>query len=289
MPTFARATVSEAQTLWINQIIWAWEGVTNYGNPLKLTAINDAANYALDIQNLDATVSKGIRVRDNSGNEVFIVDKNRVFFGRNIAMGAGLTVDGVDVGSHAHAGGTSGTQMAHAGLANLTTGDDHTQYYNAARHNKALHDALSINAATLGGFAATDFAPWADFKESASDYASANWALPAATVYADVDSLSVAITTVKTCDLILMFTANVAELATDYTGTFNLKAFVDAGALEVYTTAKKEGAMCLNAHWYSAAVAAGAHTLKVQFMQSTLGGTRYMGSRRLSVIVIPVA
>ena len=290
MPLFTRATTSEAQTLWINQIINAWEGVANYGNPLKLTAVNDAANYALDIQNLDSTLSKGLRVRDNAGNEVFLVEKARIFFGRSVEVGAGLLVDGVDVGSHIHtAAAGMGAQLTHANLLNLTTADDHTQYYNASRHSKALHDAMSIDAATLGGYAATDFAPWADFKQSASDYASANWALPAATTWADVDSLSIPITTVKTCDLMLMFTCNIAELASDYTGTTNLKAFVDATELEVYTTAKKEGAMCLNAHWYKAALAAGAHTLKVRFMQSTLGGTRYMGSRRLSVIVLPVA
>jgi hypothetical protein len=288
MPTFAKATASEAQTIWINQIIYAWEGVANYGNPLKLIAINDAGNYCLDIMNLDATNSRALRVRDNAGGIVFSVDKNEIYCGRNVSVVASGTVDGVDIGAHDHTGTTKGLQLTHANLANLAS-DDHTQYYNAARHNKAVHDALGINAATLGGFAATDFAPWADFKQSQSDYASANWALPAATTWADVDSLSISLTLANTCDLVILFTANIAALAADYTGTANLKAFVDATELEVITTAKTEGAMCLNGHWYKAAVAAGARTVKAQFMQSTIGGTRYMGSRRLSVIAIPVA
>ena len=289
MPLFARATVSEAQTIWINQIIYAWEGVANYGNPLKLTAINDAVNYCLDIMNLDSTNSRGIRVRDNSGVEVFAVDKTGIRCGRSVSVVASGTVDGVDISEHDHTGSTKGLQLTHANLANLTSTDDHTQYFNDARHNKAVHDALGIDAATLGGYAATDFAPWADFKQSQSDYASANWALPAATTWTDVDSLSISLTLVKTCDLLIFFTGNIAALASDYTGTANLKAFVGATALEVVTTAKAEGAMALNAHWYKAAVAPGAVTVKAQFMQSTLGGTRYMGSRRLSVVVIPVS
>lgn len=39
-----------------------------------------------------------------------------------------------------------------AGLAD----DDHTQYYNAARHTKAVHDALALDHGSLGGLADDD-------------------------------------------------------------------------------------------------------------------------------------
>lgn len=35
--------------------------------------------------------------------------------------------------------------------------DDHSQYYNAGRHTKAVHDALGINAATVGTLVASAF------------------------------------------------------------------------------------------------------------------------------------
>jgi len=36
--------------------------------------------------------------------------------------------------------------------------DDHVQYYNSARHTKAVHDALGIDAETLDGLSSEDFA-----------------------------------------------------------------------------------------------------------------------------------
>jgi len=38
--------------------------------------------------------------------------------------------------------------------------DDHTQYYNAARHTKAVHDALGIDADTVDNYEAADLRGW---------------------------------------------------------------------------------------------------------------------------------
>lgn len=50
----------------------------------------------------------------------------------------------------------SATEQDHGDLAGLAD-DDHTQYYNAARHTKAVHDALNIDAETVDGYHAADF------------------------------------------------------------------------------------------------------------------------------------
>lgn len=48
------------------------------------------------------------------------------------------------------------TGFDHGELEGLAD-DDHAQYYNAARHTKAVHDALLIDAGTLEGYHAADF------------------------------------------------------------------------------------------------------------------------------------
>lgn len=55
-------------------------------------------------------------------------------------------------------GGGGGGVTDHGALTGLGD-DDHTQYYNAARHTKAVHDALNINADTVDGSHASAFAP----------------------------------------------------------------------------------------------------------------------------------
>jgi hypothetical protein len=45
------------------------------------------------------------------------------------------------------------SEFDHGELLGLAD-DDHSQYYNAARHTKAVHDALGVDAATVGGFTA---------------------------------------------------------------------------------------------------------------------------------------
>ena len=74
--------------------------------------------------------------------------------------------------SHTHNGANSArlhlTQINGLTLESLKTkdhhlldglaDDDHLQYYNALRHTKAIHDLLGINADTLDGFHAVDFA-----------------------------------------------------------------------------------------------------------------------------------
>jgi hypothetical protein len=57
--------------------------------------------------------------------------------------------------------------------------DDHTQYYNSARHTKAVHDALNIDADTLDGVHSNAFYRWvwktANITLSLTGSASPSW------------------------------------------------------------------------------------------------------------------
>src|SRR5258708_177771 len=53
----------------IQQVVDVLKGTAGAGNiPVSLTAINDTANFALDVQNQDGTNGRTFRARDSSGN-----------------------------------------------------------------------------------------------------------------------------------------------------------------------------------------------------------------------------
>ncbi len=59
----------------VQQIIDVMKGTVGAGNiPVSFTGINDAANYALDVENLDPTNQRAFRVRDSSGETKLSVD-----------------------------------------------------------------------------------------------------------------------------------------------------------------------------------------------------------------------
>ena len=103
----------------INQIIESLDGSGATGEPIKHTKVNDAANYALDVQNLDPVKGYGLRVRDPDGLDVLKTDKDQIEIGKNVVAGAGVLMDGVDVGTHTHTGGAGqGPQIPEGGIAN---------------------------------------------------------------------------------------------------------------------------------------------------------------------------
>lgn len=81
------------------------------------------------------------------------VNGNNIWHEGNDGPGSGLNADMVD-GQHASAFAISG--HTHSGLS--TDDHDHdTRYVNEVDHTKAVHDALSINAATLDGIDSASF------------------------------------------------------------------------------------------------------------------------------------
>jgi len=105
----------------LNQIIEAWDGDADKGQPLNLTAINDAVNYALDIRNLDPTNSYGLRVRNASGEDLLRTDKSNVILGKPMTVASGVTVGGVNLGSHVHTGEAGmGPILTHASIQDRT-------------------------------------------------------------------------------------------------------------------------------------------------------------------------
>jgi hypothetical protein len=103
----------------INQIIESLDGSAATGEPIKHTKVNDAANYALDVQNLDLVKGYGLRVRDPQGSDVLKTDKDQIEIGKNVVAGDGVLMDGVDVGAHTHTGTAGhGPQIPEGGIAN---------------------------------------------------------------------------------------------------------------------------------------------------------------------------
>lgn len=59
----------------IQQVIDVLKGTAGAGNvPVSLTAVNDTANYTLDVQNQDGTNTRTFRARDSSGNSRLQLD-----------------------------------------------------------------------------------------------------------------------------------------------------------------------------------------------------------------------
>ena len=103
----------------INQIIESLDGSGAAGEPIKHTKVNDAANYALDVQNLDPVAGYGLRVRDPDGLDVIKTNKDGTTLAKDMTVLANVKIDGVDVGSHHHTGvAGDGTQIPTEGIVN---------------------------------------------------------------------------------------------------------------------------------------------------------------------------
>lgn len=82
MPTFTRVvpgTLIAAQN--VNQLIDALDGASGAGVPIAITAVNDPTNYALTIQNDEATNQRALNVLNASGVVQLRVDASGVTLG----------------------------------------------------------------------------------------------------------------------------------------------------------------------------------------------------------------
>ncbi len=101
----------------VQQIVDVLKGTVGAGNiPVSLTAISDSVNYALDIQNLDATNQRALRVRDSSGEVKLSVDGGTATVTLNQAAISSGTLNGMQITGAGAAGagvlGIAGTQLA---------------------------------------------------------------------------------------------------------------------------------------------------------------------------------
>lgn len=79
---------SSADSSCIQQVVDAWKGTAGKGVPLSVTAVNDSANFAVDVRNQDANNGRGLRVRDSSNSVQIQSDVNGVQINQvNISSG----------------------------------------------------------------------------------------------------------------------------------------------------------------------------------------------------------
>ena len=127
---------------------------TQYYNATRHTkAIHDALNINADkVDNCDAGVATGNIFKLPAGlthGDIFYVNTS----GNVIRLGYGtsghfLKTQGAGANPIWAAG--AGGVTDHGALTGLAD-DDHSQYYNSARHTKAIHDSLAINAGQVDG------------------------------------------------------------------------------------------------------------------------------------------
>ena len=271
-----------------NQIIDAWTGAAA-ANPLVVAV--DSARYALDVQNQDTTNQKTAVLKYGSA-EVLRITGSALLVNQPIAPASGMQVGGLLVGSHDHSCGTKGLKIPHANLSNLTV-DDHTQYYNAARHTKALHDALGIDAGTLGGKGPQAFPPWADFNRSQTAYADSAYTLPKTVdTWSNIPGATLTITITAISDFFTSLQANIPALSGDFTTTLRFRLAVTKSGSTTYTETLeergKQEAMAIRGQWVLRGLEPGTYTLQVQVSRNAASAyDRPMGARRLSALVLP--
>src|SRR5215471_4867408 len=80
----------QAQNL--NQVIGSLNGTSGQGVPVAQTSVNDATNYALSVQNLEATNSRALNVLNSAGGLLIRADVNGVNLGNTTITGPTLTL-----------------------------------------------------------------------------------------------------------------------------------------------------------------------------------------------------
>lgn len=113
--TFDEAVTGDyIQATDLNQIFDAWQGVADKGVPLRLTQVDSATYYAGDFRNKHAN-GYHFRVKNASDETLFSLVGDVITFGKDVTLGAGLYVDGVDVGEHVHSGDAGDAPQLTAG------------------------------------------------------------------------------------------------------------------------------------------------------------------------------
>src|SRR5215471_12238632 len=74
----------QAQNL--NQVVGSLNGTSGQGVPVAQTSVNDASNYAVSVQNLEATNSRALNVLKSDGSLLIRADVNGVNLGTPVTM-----------------------------------------------------------------------------------------------------------------------------------------------------------------------------------------------------------
>jgi len=76
----------------LDQIVDSLNGASGKGIPIAETSVNDATNYALSVQNLEATNSRALNVLKSDGTLLIRADVNGVNLGNTTVTGPSLTL-----------------------------------------------------------------------------------------------------------------------------------------------------------------------------------------------------
>lgn len=102
---------SSADSSCVQQIIDALKGTAGQGVPISITAVNDAANWALDVQNDEAVNSRAFRVSNAAGGALIQADVN------------GVTLNQVNVSSGTITGSTiTNSRLTNASVSTASPG-----------------------------------------------------------------------------------------------------------------------------------------------------------------------
>lgn len=108
-------------------------------------------SHAVSFNDVDGTLDHGALggLSDDDHTIYLKADGTRNLSG-NLTVTAGVTIDAVDVGTHAHTGaGTNGPQIDHANLSNVTANQHHNQAHGASDHTDRTR-RLWLPAGTIG-------------------------------------------------------------------------------------------------------------------------------------------
>jgi hypothetical protein len=119
----------------LDQVINALNGTAGGGQPVLLVALNDATNYALTVQNDDATNQRALNVLNSSGTSMVRVDS------AGVTLGAPLNPT---------AGSIQTAALADQGVTNQKLGPD------VARANLLTNGGFEIWSRGTAGFTATN-------------------------------------------------------------------------------------------------------------------------------------
>src|SRR5215831_97570 len=121
----------QAQNL--NQVLGSLNGTAGQGVPITQTSVNDASNYALSVQNLEATNSRALNVVKSDGSLLIRADAT------GVSLGAPLNPT---------AGSIQGTALANATVTNAKLASD------VARANLLTNGGFEVWQRGAGAFSA---------------------------------------------------------------------------------------------------------------------------------------
>lgn len=126
-----------------NQVPQALSGVADKGQPISLTTLDDATNYALKVKNLDTTNGRVLQLLDPAGNELLHVDKDGTYFTDDVVVAAGITLP---------AGAVTNTAIADGAVssAKLAT--------NSVVNSRILNGAVTGSKITSGAISSAHLA-----------------------------------------------------------------------------------------------------------------------------------